>query len=150
MESGNIVECMDRTIGNRLIEGYDPIGPTNQSSVERTFKIGNRVIGYLIKKKNPESSNTFLPNVDEFTAIEIARRLSPREKVHMKSDVLGVYKLLKHYGIDPDDFIDDEDIGIYVAERGYKTLSELSYGDHRARELVKERGLEKEIFQDFF
>ena len=75
--------------------------------------------------------------------------MSLKAKVHMRHDAYAVYRLLESRGLDPDDYVENEDIMIHVANRGYSNLTELNRGDHRAWELVKQRGLEDELFQDF-
>ena len=57
-----------------------------------------------------------------------------------------MYKVLKYLGINLDDYITDEDLVIYVADEGYKNLTQLLSGDHKVWKLIKQWGLEKYLF----
>ena len=89
----------------------------------------------------------FRTDLSEYDAIDLVNSMSPEEKIHMKHNAFAVHRLLESYGINPDDYINNEDILVHIANKGYKTLTELNKGDNRAWRLVKQRGLEEELFQ---
>lgn len=82
-------------------------------------------------------------------AIDLVLEMSPEQRVHMKHSAYGVYRLLQHHELNPDDYVSDEDIMITAANKGLTNLTQLNRGDHRAWELTKQRSLEKELFGDF-
>ncbi len=88
----------------------------------------------------------FQTDFEEFDALDLVRRMSPEDRIHMKRNAYGVHKLLEHFGINPGDCVEDADLVIYVADKGYKRLSQLCRYDRQAWKLVKQRGLAKKLF----
>lgn len=128
----------------RVIKTYERNGKELGTLIERVSKDFDIQSGKFVVKRYRE----FETNMGEFDAVELVRELSPREKIHMKTSAYPVFRLLQHFRINPDDYVEDADIAIYVANERYRNLSDLSHGDHRAYELVKQRGLEKKLFPE--
>jgi len=116
----------------------------------RTYNYQGRELGRLVQSETGEfRGREFRTDLSVYEAIDLVREMSPEAKVHMRHDAYAVHRLLEAHGLNPDDYVDDEDVMVHVANRGYKNLTELNHGDHRAWELVKQRGLEKDLFKDF-
>ncbi len=113
----------------------------------RTYEFDGEELGRLVYLEGGQRE--FRTDFTESEAIDLVGRLPPEVKVHMKSDAYAVYRLLQSFGINPDNYVDNEDVLIYVAGRGYRTLGALNRNDRRVRELVKRRGLERELLQAF-
>jgi len=118
------------------------------AKVVRTYEYQGIELGKLLEF-GAGHSRVFRTDLSIYDAIDLVRKMSPGERVHMKYDAYGVYRLLEAHELNPDDYVDNEDIMIHVANRGYRTLTELNHGDRRAWKLVRQRGLENELFQDF-
>ena len=86
------------------------------------------------------------PGINEFDIVDLIEDLSPSERVHLKTSVYPLYRLLEHFNLNPDDYVSDEDAMIHIADRGYKNLTELNRSDFRAWELVNQRKLEEQLF----
>ncbi len=118
--------------------------------VLQTYEYQGREVGKLVVCGSGQfRGKEFQTDLSEYDAIDLVREMPPETKVHMRRDAQAVYILLKNYELSPNDYVDNEDIMVHVANRGYRNLTELNRGDHRAWELVKKRGLEAELFQDF-
>ena len=116
----------------------------------RVYNYQGKEIGELVEMGSGErKEREFRTELTDNDVIDFVREMKPETKVHMKHNAYGIYRLLQHFGINPDDYVDNEDIMIYVANKGYKSLTELNHGDKRAWELVKQRDLEAELFSDF-
>ncbi len=117
----------------------------------RDYEYKGRVVGAIWEKIDPETRfriRYFVPELEEFEAIDLVREMDLEDKIHMKHNAYGVFRLLEYYRMNPDDYVEDEDIVIYVADNGYKTLTELNHKDIRAWQLVHQRGLEGKLFPE--
>ena len=123
----------------------------------RDYKFNDQIVGTLIEEDsfryNPVTGNNnkirvrrLETELSEFAVIDMVEDLTPAERVHLKIDAYPLFRLLEHYEINPDDYVSDEDVLIHIANRRYKSLTELNRQDHRAWELVKQRGLGKQLF----
>lgn len=129
-------------------------------TIIRTFEYNGKEIGCIVEGMNsmvnPKTNNlnkkrcrAFRTDLTGFEAIDLFNEMPPKDKIHIQHDAYGVFRLLMHHQINPDDYIENEDIMIHITNIGYKNLTEIYHNDHRAWELVKQRGLEGELFQDF-
>ncbi|MEK6952841.1 MAG: hypothetical protein AABX29_07540 [Nanoarchaeota archaeon] len=128
----------------KIIRNYEHEGEVVGRLVEYpTVKLNQRTGQFVsaVERK-------FETELGEFDVLDLVMELDPEKRIHMKTNAYGLYKLLQHYGIDPDDYIDDETVIIHCADRGYRNLSDLCRGDHRAWELVKQRGLAGKLFPE--
>lgn len=99
----------------------------------------------IVREKG--KSRGFQCDLSEGELREILEEMPIGDKIHMKSRVYGLYAALGLFGVEDDrEYITDEELGMYVRERGFNTLTELNHGDHRAWHMVKSRGLEKVFF----
>jgi len=78
----------------------------------------------------------------------VNEEMGPEHRIHLRSEAYGVYRALQALQCNPDDFVSDEDIAIYVMQLGAHSLTQLYRKDHRAWELVKQRNLASIIFQE--
>ena len=120
----------------------------------RTFDYQGEVLGKIVSfidKKEQSFFNKgyrkreFRPSIDEFAAIDLVREMPLADKIHMRHNAYAVHRLLESYGINPDDYVDNEDIMLHIAEQGINNLTKLNHNDKRAWKLVKQRGLEDEL-----
>ncbi len=118
--------------------------------IVRIYQYKGKELGKLIEFGTGSfRDREFRADLTEYEAIDLVNNMSPTERVHMKHNAYAVYRLLESYGLNPDDYVNDEDVMIHVTDKGYKTLTELARGDHRAWELIIHRSLEKELFEAF-
>tara|TARA_B100001971_G_C17990203_1_gene431922 strand:+ start:158 stop:601 length:444 start_codon:yes stop_codon:yes gene_type:complete len=122
-------------------------GKHMNSDPVKTYTYNGEEIGRLVRFVGGETQ--FQTNRSEFDAISLVCDMPLEVKVHMRHKAHAVCRVLEYYGIDPNSYLDNEDILIYVANKGYKSLTALYRGDNRAWKLVKQRGLEDELFQSF-
>ena len=117
--------------------------------IVRTYEYKGIELGQLVEYGSGEfRTREFRPNLSEYEAIDLLREMDSEDKVHMKHRAYAVHRLLEEHGLKPDDYIDNEDVMVHIANCGYKNLTELNRGDPRAWKLVKQRGLEDELFLD--
>tara|TARA_Y100000310_G_scaffold326837_1_gene392289 strand:- start:14075 stop:14494 length:420 start_codon:yes stop_codon:yes gene_type:complete len=116
----------------------------------RLYSHEGRTLGALVEVDDEmgRKRREFRTNYSEYDAMDIAEGLDSEVKVHMKSKAYAVHRLLQNFDINPDDYVDDEDVIIHVANKGYKNLTELFHGDRRAWKLVKRRRLERDLFPE--
>ena len=91
----------------------------------------------------------FQPKLNESEALALFRDLPARNKVHLQRDAYAVHKLLSHFGIDPTDYVENEDILIHIADQGYNSLTQLGRKNRPTWKLVKDRGLDDEVAKLF-
>ena len=109
----------------------------------KTFEYQGTHLGELV---DYGTSREFVPKLGEFEAIDLVQEMPARDKIHMRHTAYAVFRLLEHYAITPEDYIDDEDIAIHVADLGVHNLTDLNHKDYRAWELVQQRGLSDKLF----
>jgi hypothetical protein len=120
-----------------------------KEKVVRTYEYQGRELGKLVEVGiGQHKSREFQTDLSEYEAMNLVYEMPAADQVHMRHQAHAVHRLLESFGQKPDDYVDNEVIMIHVANEGYTTLTELNRGDHRAWELVKQRGLEDELFQD--
>ncbi len=80
---------------------------------------------------------------------DLIREMSPSQKINMKERAYPVYRLCEMFEITPEQYLFAEDIMIYIANRGYKNLTEVVHNDPKVAGLIKQMELEGEVFNDF-
>jgi hypothetical protein len=86
------------------------------------------------------------PVVSEGEISMIAANLDSYDKIHMKKHMNSVFTTLTAHGIDPAEYVDDDTLRIYIAEKGVESMTQLREKDRTAWTLIKDRGLAKDIF----
>jgi len=89
----------------------------------------------------------FTTDLEETDLREILREMPVEDKVHMKARAYGLHLALELFDVYEEDYLTDEDLAIHVLTSGFHNLTELSK-DKRARQLVKDRGLERKLFSE--
>src|SRR3989344_7831588 len=98
----------------------------------RNYEHAGKVVGKLVEypaiKLNPVTNQfvstterRFETELGEFNVVDLVRELEPEDRVHMKTKAYGLYRTLQHFEINPDDYIDDEDLVIHCMNKGYKS-----------------------------
>lgn len=84
-----------------------------------------------------------LSKISEAELTSILNLLDPTERIFLRKEHPALYKIAQFAFNDrsADDFVSNEDIGIYLMEQGYKDKAELKLRDRRVFQLAKERGL---------
>ena len=126
----------------------------------RKFEYNGKEIGFLVEgtkgvinkrtdNLNKRKCREFKTDIGELEAIDLVGEMIPEDKIHMKTQAYAIFRLLEYHKINPDDYINDTDVMIHVANIGCQNLTDVYHNDHRAWELVKQRGLEGQLFKDF-
>ncbi|MAH07169.1 hypothetical protein CMI38_02880 [Candidatus Pacearchaeota archaeon] len=113
--------------------------------VRRYFYNGQEVAYFA---ENNYGEPDFVSVLAENELFEILRGMDLRDKIHLRRKAYGLYVVAEHFDMKDDDWVDDEDIGIYVNDIGAESLSDLSRIDNKAYRLVKERNLVGLLFGD--
>lgn len=116
------------------------------AEVIRRYTYQGKEVGRLV---SCNGQTNFETELNEQDVITLLREMPPGDKIHMKRLASAVCKLIEFYGIDPRTYVENEEIMIYVADRGFRNMSELYRGDRNAWLFVKQRSLEGELFKDF-
>ena len=122
--------------------------------MERIYEYDGIRLGTLVLEPKYDGNyhyinREFIPDISENELIDLIHEMSPEERIYMRRIAYGVYKLLKYYRLKLDDYISNEDILINAINRDCRNLTESNHINKRAWKLIKERGLEEELFQDF-
>ena len=122
--------------------------------MERIYEYDGIRLGSLVFEPKYDGNyhyinREFIPERSEYELMDIINEMSPEERIFMRRRAFGVYKLLEYYGLNLNDFISNEDILINAINRDCRNMTELNHKNKRLWKLIKERGLEEELFQDF-
>ena len=85
-------------------------------------------------------------SLSKFDIMELLEKMPLYDKIHMKSKVPALYRILQERGIDEKSYLSDEDLALYVLYRGFKNLTEIDRSEHKAMSIIRKRGLEKKLF----
>ena len=131
----------ENIISERIAKKYE----YNGLLLGQTVVTRSRFLNNFYRSPYSESRE-FVPLVTETEVMDLVYEMDPGERFNMRRDAYPIVKLLDHYGFKPEDFIADEDVMIYVADQGHKTLTDLLNRDSRAWKFIKQRHLEEELF----
>lgn len=115
------------------------------TEVIRKLFYNGELIGKVVKSKT-DSGTRIESALSEWEVIDAINDMDPQEKIGIYDLYPDLIRVISHYRINPNEYITDEDIVIYVVDKGYRSIGELSIKEMRVREMVKKRGLEDRIF----
>ncbi len=107
----------------------------------KEYKYGGRLFGRLIRGDSGDTH--FEPCIEEFELFDLIREMNVSDQVHMERKAFAVFRLLKHYGHNPKDCLENESILIHLANLGHTSRFKLQRQDTTAYDLVTQRGLLK-------
>lgn len=90
----------------------------------------------------------FQPELGEFETLDLLKEMLPEERIHLQVTYAGVYRLVTYFGIEPEDYISDEDLIIYVANLSKRKQKKLDYDEPQVWKMIQQRGLEERIFSE--
>lgn len=126
--------------------------------IVRRYSYNGSLCGELVSSYKLESfegvgtwrvpANIFRPIMSEHDALNFVETMSVVDKIHMRKKAYGLWKLLQHYGVNPDDCVLEEDIAINALENGCHNSSDLFRKDRKTWKLAKQRGILEDLFLD--
>lgn len=111
-------------------------------------KICVKTLKYMGKELGTITTTT-KSSISEPKIWKLIESMPPHIKIHMEKLAYPVYKIRELYRIIPMEYLTNNEIMIYTADNGHTTFTEVRHNDSELAKLIKKRGLEKEVFQDF-
>ncbi len=115
------------------------------TEVIRKLFYNGEFIGKVVKSKT-DSGTRIESALSEWEVIDAINDMDPQEKIGIYDLYPDLIRVISHYRINPNEYITDEDIVIYVVDKGYRSIAELSIKERRVWEMVKKRELEDRFF----
>ena len=116
--------------------------------IVREYDFNGISIGQVIE--NDEGKREFVTELSELEIIGIVQDMDPKVRLHMKQKAYGVHRALRHYGITPTDYVDNNDVMMRVTELRCRTMTTIAKKDNRAYRIIMSRpDLDKEVRKFF-
>ena len=109
----------------------------------REYKYGDVIVGRLFIGIEERE---FVSELTDLELEELVKEMDVGERIHMYAKAYGVYRALRSYHLDPNFYVDDSELVLYVVGLGCRNLSELNHKDRKAWELVRKRSLASKLF----